>query len=700
MFENIKKDSDYLHKINIKYQLILRGNYLLEINDYSNAVDFYSNLLNHELFIDDYYPYLKLSLAYRGLKDFKSEVKVLKDFINSGRVCDKNKIEEIRQRLKQLDKLSYYNYKEIDELNKLYENNSDVEILFPNASDIKKQFLKKNINEDKFSDFFDEYVKFDRKGSIELLIKFKNKLIINGEDFIKGKDYLKAITFYNKLLTHDLFVNDCYPYIKLLQLYNITNQESFEVKIMLEFFDSSIYCSEKDLKYILDRLHYLSEYGFFNLSKIQDLENYYNKNGAFNKDSSSIPVPSSVKIKNAYKYMDETHSIDENSILEILSDEIPDEYLNKLPNQLSTSDLKENDSKDIFYTDNIDNLNLTERKQMIIVLQVLKAGFSRSNAAKLANCSAHRIYWWFDQGRHKKNANVIYFYVNSNKIEDNKREGIISQGLEINEDLLKNDYLNNETNLISQFNEYIKSPYYKMDLMEFNLTLEEIEDIKNNIIDDILKHNIVGVNVNFKDIFIDYCQNFNENHPKLSDWQFDEIFSSIDVSRYDEKDVLECKLKTIDAYNYNKINKNEISLRFDYYIKRKVRQSNQLSRLDEIKSNPHVPDIKLYLSKKEQDEIYKITEYKILSGHGLNSIVLDYVKFKMNNKVEKNKKEAFEKYNGLDVDFSILNEIQVKNFTRDFEYLINKNKLKTNDITQDFVEKLILQYKNSGKISI
>ena len=60
----------YLKKINLKYQLTLRGKDLLDNGDYLEAVVFFKQLLNHELFVNDYHPYTKLANAYHHLKDY------------------------------------------------------------------------------------------------------------------------------------------------------------------------------------------------------------------------------------------------------------------------------------------------------------------------------------------------------------------------------------------------------------------------------------------------------------------------------------------------------------------------------------------------------------------------------------------------------------------------------------------------------
>ena len=135
---------------------------------------------------------------------------------------------------------------------------------------------------------------------VEELIELKYSLIQNGENLIKN-DYYDAIIFYADLLSHKLFENDYYPYEMISKIYKKENKFSEEVEIIENFFKSGIYCDEKQLRWFKRRLKQLSKKGFFDFSKIQYLEEEYNKNGALKKDLIDTPVLSTLKIKKKYK---------------------------------------------------------------------------------------------------------------------------------------------------------------------------------------------------------------------------------------------------------------------------------------------------------------------------------------------------------------------------------------------------------------
>ena len=214
----------------------------------------------------------------------------------------------------------------------------------------------------------------------------------------------------------------------------------------------------------------------------------------------------------------------------------------------------------------------------------------------------------------------------------------------------------------------------------------------------ILLHNIEG-KVDFKEILIKYCKNFNNSNPVLTEDEFNEIFSKIDV-KFD--DISDIKRITIDEYNSNKINKEDIESRFKYHVQRKIRQSNQLERLKDIINSTNVPEMKIYLKEDELNDIYDKTKEKILSEHGLNSIVLDYVRFKINNQIKVNQSKALLMFNKLK-DEGILSDFddnQRVNFVNKFELLIKNNQIKKEDITQEFIEKVSAEFLASGNIEV
>lgn len=298
-------DSDYETKILHKINLTNQARDLLDSEQYDDAIACYKELLNHELFINDYHPYLKLSQAYKGAEKYECEVKIISEFFKSGRYCRKSTITWFKNRLYELAELGYIEISEIDELEMEYNNYGKKnrklsKIPLPLARDLKS-YLKNKNKTSKIYDpsIFDDFVKFDENLSHDEKIKFKYKLIKKGDELLLEKrQYAKAVAYYTRLLNHDLFVNDYHPYLKLYKAYK---QKDKKRMILEKFFKSGVYCNDKKLKYFIGRLKDLSRYGYFNPQRIPELENEFYSKGYLNEHLADEPVPIAVKIKNMFE---------------------------------------------------------------------------------------------------------------------------------------------------------------------------------------------------------------------------------------------------------------------------------------------------------------------------------------------------------------------------------------------------------------
>ena len=302
--DHFDDDFNYKQKVDLKYNLITKGNQLLENMQYDDAIEFYSNLLINDLFLNDYHPYIKLSKAFRGADQFDNEVNVLVKFFKSGIYCRKSKLRWFRKRLEELSELGYYDSYKIPDLLNEFENNgaknrrlSDIPVpiaykIIKNRKNIKKAQIGHHVD-DGFLDFVNDGENLDYNEKID----YKYDLVKLGNEFIDNKEYDKAILFYNKLLTNKLFENDYHPYRKLSRVYRKKKLYLDEVNILTSFFYSGIYCNDKQLKWFKKQLKQLSKYGNFDYSKINDLENEFLANGANNKHLADTPVPIAIKIQ-------------------------------------------------------------------------------------------------------------------------------------------------------------------------------------------------------------------------------------------------------------------------------------------------------------------------------------------------------------------------------------------------------------------
>ena len=305
--EKPEKDENYARNFEIKYELILKGESLINNGDYSEAIEFYNELLNHEFFINDYYPFVMLVKSYKGLKQHDKEVEVIKEFFKSGRYCKKSVLKRFKKRLQELDELGYFDYSTINELEEEFRNNGAKNLKLCRvplslAREIKSSKKRLKQSPLKYSpDYFDSDVEFDNNISHDEKVKFKYELILKGEKLYKSRKYGKSIAFYTRLLNHELFINDNYPYFHLVRVLHKDKRYNQEVETIIEFFKSGRYCDENQLVWFKRRLRRLSRYGYYDYSKISSLEYEFDINGALKEDLSNHPVPTANEIKKMYE---------------------------------------------------------------------------------------------------------------------------------------------------------------------------------------------------------------------------------------------------------------------------------------------------------------------------------------------------------------------------------------------------------------
>ena len=340
-------DLPYFYKMEHKYQLTIQANKLITQKRYPEAIKFYLNLKNHELFRNDYHPYFKLTKIYHELKDFDNELKILIEFFNSGCYCKSAKLKWFKRQLDGLNHLNYIHSTQMEELYKIYsmygaKNKKLYRIPVPPAVEVKREHdyrTKRSLNYS--PEIFKEFVEFDEKISLKEKIRFKLKLIQKGDELLSEKSYAKAVAYYTCLLNHELFINDYHPYLKLSRCFMKTRQRLEDVKIIIQFFYSGIYCNTKSLSYFKRHLKYQSKYGCFDYSKIKILEDEYRINGAKHKSVSNVPVPIAIEIKNAFKSL---WNKGEDKVLDDLVNLIPKESINVFGDNADNTEKIFNDS--------------------------------------------------------------------------------------------------------------------------------------------------------------------------------------------------------------------------------------------------------------------------------------------------------------------------------------------------------------------
>lgn len=114
---------------------------------------------------------------------------------------------------------------------------------------------------------------------------------------LEKEDPIKAIEFYEGLLNHEYFINDYYPYRRLVMLYKKTKQPEKKTEIIRTFFKSGIYCNNHQFLWFKNKLKALSKKDYISKEEIKDLTECFSENSLPNKDQSNTPLPIAERIR-------------------------------------------------------------------------------------------------------------------------------------------------------------------------------------------------------------------------------------------------------------------------------------------------------------------------------------------------------------------------------------------------------------------
>lgn len=129
-----------------KYQMKDKG-LTLERNEPEEAIKYYEELLNHEYFINDFWPYRRLVLMYKKTKEFDKKTDIIKRFFKSGIYCNMHQFLWFRNKLRSLCKKDYITSEEISSLEDYFKthsiaNRQKANTPLPIADRIKKETAK------------------------------------------------------------------------------------------------------------------------------------------------------------------------------------------------------------------------------------------------------------------------------------------------------------------------------------------------------------------------------------------------------------------------------------------------------------------------------------------------------------------------------------------------------------------------------
>jgi len=107
----------------------------------------------------------------------------------------------------------------------------------------------------------------------------------------------KAIDYYNGLLNHEYFVNDFWPYRRLVLMYKKTREFDKKTDIIKTFFKSGIYCNNHQFLWFRNKLKALSEKHYITPDEIDSLTDYFKTHSLVNKEKANIPLPIADRIR-------------------------------------------------------------------------------------------------------------------------------------------------------------------------------------------------------------------------------------------------------------------------------------------------------------------------------------------------------------------------------------------------------------------
>ena len=186
-------------------------------------------------------------------------------------------------------------YKQSEYLDELIDEN-DLELIYGNDFNQFDEF--KGVKEEKIMSSNINYdlvdsTDFDYSKGIEIKANQKK----HGNKLMKTENYDEAEDFYKKLITNMYYLNDYYPFRKLVEVYIEKKEHGNVINTIEEFFKSERYCSGSQLMWFKFKYRKACKKIGCPFSKFDDCLDYFNEHGLKNKDKQNEPVPIAARIK-------------------------------------------------------------------------------------------------------------------------------------------------------------------------------------------------------------------------------------------------------------------------------------------------------------------------------------------------------------------------------------------------------------------
>ena len=140
--QTFEESEELKRKMDLKYDLIEKGNRMLASGESERAIRFYMDLVDNELFSNDAYCYLKLAEAYDDAYMYDEETRIIIRFLKSGIYASDDTVNAFKKRLKRLDGMGYFDYEsDMEELEYEFQNakklsKANLTVTFPSAEKI------------------------------------------------------------------------------------------------------------------------------------------------------------------------------------------------------------------------------------------------------------------------------------------------------------------------------------------------------------------------------------------------------------------------------------------------------------------------------------------------------------------------------------------------------------------------------------
>ncbi|WP_458452986.1 hypothetical protein [Methanobrevibacter sp.] len=225
-----------------KYNLKSEG-LKLEKEDPAKAASFYLNLLDNDLFVNDYYPYRRLVLMYKKTKDFENETSIIKKFFKSGVYANNYQFLWFLNKLKRLSEKNYIKKVEIETLSGIFREKSSKNKSLQNTPVVIADRIYKSKNKI----LIEDEARYDEKQKQYELEEMASQL--NRE-----KKYSEYIELLNHMID-DLGYNRYRYFQKLCITYHRLGDVENELKVIDRYFKGESTTTKISDEWFLKRLN-------------------------------------------------------------------------------------------------------------------------------------------------------------------------------------------------------------------------------------------------------------------------------------------------------------------------------------------------------------------------------------------------------------------------------------------------------------